>query len=279
MFRIFDPYATALCLLVGGVGFGMTYFFNTNVAEWGAEEIVYPTMAMIYVYARNARFFESDEESATKILEGHGDATADSANDAADSKGGSGGASGGTGREDVEQKVRVPAAVVGRGAVSVTGPPRVAAEDGSLSVVFFFATWCVTCEKVMPAILSVAARYGDEGIRFTGVTQEGEEDLRYFVETYQRSLRSVTLLADEKGVLTEGYQGAHNTKTIPHCYIVREDKSRGAGANGSGMVEWHGHPARLEAALGYIMDEDEDRRESESGSGAKQVPVAVPVEG
>lgn len=38
------------------------------------------------------------------------------------------------------------------------------------------------------------------------MTQEGEEDLRYFVETYQRSLRSVTLLADEEGVLTEGYQ-------------------------------------------------------------------------
>lgn len=47
MFRIFDPYASVLCLLVGGVGFGMTFFFNTNVAEWGAEEIVYPTMAMV----------------------------------------------------------------------------------------------------------------------------------------------------------------------------------------------------------------------------------------
>lgn len=44
------------------------------------------------------------------------------------------------------------------------------------------------------------------GVSFAGVTQEGEDDLRYFVETYQRPLRSVTFLADEQGVLTKGYQ-------------------------------------------------------------------------
>lgn len=44
------------------------------------------------------------------------------------------------------------------------------------------------------------------GISFAGVTNESEEDVRYFAETYQRPLRSVTLLADEQGVLTDGYQ-------------------------------------------------------------------------
>lgn len=47
MFRIFDPYAVALCCLVGGVGFGMTYYFHADVSEWGTEEIIYPTMAMV----------------------------------------------------------------------------------------------------------------------------------------------------------------------------------------------------------------------------------------
>lgn len=47
MIRVFDPYALALSCLVGGVGFGMTFFFNTNVAEWGADEIAYPSMAMV----------------------------------------------------------------------------------------------------------------------------------------------------------------------------------------------------------------------------------------
>ena len=47
MFRLFDPYAMAMCFLVGGVGFGITYYINTSVNEWGAEEIVYPVMAMV----------------------------------------------------------------------------------------------------------------------------------------------------------------------------------------------------------------------------------------
>lgn len=45
--RIFDPYAMALSFLVGGVGFGMTFFFNTNVPGWGMHEIGYPAMAMV----------------------------------------------------------------------------------------------------------------------------------------------------------------------------------------------------------------------------------------
>ncbi|CAM9270114.1 unnamed protein product [Ectocarpus fasciculatus] len=254
MFRIFDPYALALSLLVGGVGFCTTFYFNTETSEWGKDEIAYPMMAMIYVYARNARFFESDEESSAKILEGHGS-----------------GAAGSTGKagEGEDGKFPAPSAVGVPGLVTVKGPPLEAPKAGSLAVVFFFATWCDSCEQVLPAFLAVAARYSEEGITFAGVTQEGEEELRYFVETYQRSLRPVTLLADEQGVLTAGYQGEHHTKTIPHCYIVRGG-SGGAGAGaGFGVVEWHGHPARLEAALSYIMDDDEAREDTVEGEGVR----------
>ncbi len=76
-------------------------------------------------------------------------------------------------------------------------------------------------------------------------------------------------------------QGAHKTKTIPHCYVVRG----GAGGGGSsGVVEWHGHPARLEAALCYLLDEDEEKEEEGAaaasggeGVGPQEVPIAVPV--
>lgn len=47
MVRIFDPYAIALSVLVGGVGFGMTFFFNTRVSSWGVQEIAYPALAMV----------------------------------------------------------------------------------------------------------------------------------------------------------------------------------------------------------------------------------------
>eukprot|EP00903_Cladosiphon_okamuranus_P015086 g13954.t1 len=267
MFRLFDPYAMAMCFLVGGVGFGITYYVNTEVSEWGAEEMVYPVMAMIYVYARNARFFESDEESATKILEGHGEATA------ASTKGGKSGGASAASKAAVEgegpPKMQAPSPEGVPGLVAVTGPPLSAPAEGSLAVVFFFATWCVTCEKVLPAILSVAARYSEDGVNFAGVAKEGEDDVRYFVETYQRPMRSVTILADEQGVLTDGYQGAHKTKTIPHCYIVRGAASGG----GTGVVVWHGHPARLEAALCYLMDEGEEEGRGEDEAAPKAAPL------
>lgn len=116
------------------------------------------------------------------------------------------------------------------------------------------------------------------------MTQEAEDDLRYFVETCQRPLRSVSLLADQEGALTEGYQGAHLTKTIPHCYVVR-----GVAGDGFGVVEWHGHPTRLEQALIYILDcaaEEAEEAEAKAGGGGKgggavaraDVSRAVPVE-
>ena len=120
------------------------------------------------------------------------------------------------------------------------------------------------------------------GVTFAGVTQEREEDLRYFVETYQRPLRSVSLLADQEGALTEGYQGAHGTNTIPHCYVVK-----GGTGDAFGVVEWHGHPTRLEQALIYILDtaaEEAEEAEASGVGGGKgavaqaEVPVAVPVE-
>lgn len=66
-------------------------------------------------------------------------------------------------------------------------------------------------------------------------------------------------------MLPNPLQGAHGTKTIPHCYIVRG--TSGDGGRG-GVVEWHGHPARLESALGYLMDEKEEEEEEEGAENA-----------
>lgn len=73
----------------------------------------------------------------------------------------------------------------------------------------------------------------------------------------------------------------HQNKAIPHCYVVK-----GTTGEGFGEIEWHGHPTRLEAALGYIMDcaeEEEDGDGDGAGTvegaagGPTDVPVALPV--
>lgn len=47
MVRLIDPFALAMSVLVGCVGFGMTFYFNTNMSSWGMEEIAYPAAAMV----------------------------------------------------------------------------------------------------------------------------------------------------------------------------------------------------------------------------------------
>lgn len=97
-----------------------------------------------------------------------------------------------------------------------------------------------------------------------GVTQESEEDLRYFIETYSRPSRSVNFVADQEGTLTQGYQGAHGLKDIPHCYIVRGVKGKDSSPGILGVLEWHGHPTRLETALAYVLEEIEEENEEDA---------------
>lgn len=115
--------------------------------------------SQVYVYARNARFFESDEESATKILEGHGENTSTTTKPTGVS------AAGAKETKTAEgEKLQAPSPAGIPGLVAVTGPPLTVPEAGSLTVVFFFATWCVSCEKILPSLLANAARYSDEGV-------------------------------------------------------------------------------------------------------------------
>ncbi|CAM9106210.1 unnamed protein product [Discosporangium mesarthrocarpum] len=150
MVNPFDPYALALSLLVGLVGFGMTFFFNTSIEEWTIKEIGYPLAGMVYVYIRNARFFPEEEVST------HTDR-------------GEVGAGKRRGAEKVEAKIKA-AALDGLGTRLVAGKPLSPPGEGELKVVFFWATWCSNSNKVLPALLATAARYREEGASGDGLS-------------------------------------------------------------------------------------------------------------
>ncbi|CAM9569717.1 unnamed protein product, partial [Choristocarpus tenellus] len=207
MIRLLDPYAFSLSLLVGMVGFGMNFFFNTNVSTWRINEIGYPLAGMVYVYIRNARFFPETEDSAT-------------------------GGNGGTENDDIKTEIKQPASPLDDlGSRLVVGQPLSRPSKGELVVVFFWASWCSNSIKFLPGLLATAARYREEGVAFLGVSQESEEDLRDFVEGYSRPLKGVPLSADDRGSLTRAYQVPHGVNTIPHAYVIRGE---GAGSNGGG---------------------------------------------
>lgn len=106
----------------------------------------------VYVYARNARFFASDDKANDELLEG---------NTAANR----GSTSGVAGSASASIKVQVPSTTESPGLTLVIGNPFPTPTEGSYAVVFFFATWCSNCERCLPAFLALASRYSDEGTR------------------------------------------------------------------------------------------------------------------
>lgn len=68
----------------------------------------------------------------------------------------------GAGDSGKDRKLTAPPANA-PGLALVAGEPLKAPAEGSLCVVFFFATWCANSERCLPSILSVVARYQDEG--------------------------------------------------------------------------------------------------------------------
>jgi cytochrome c biogenesis protein CcmG, thiol:disulfide interchange protein DsbE len=56
---------------------------------------------------------------------------------------------------------------------------------GSIVLVNFWASWCVTCRDEAPLLNQVVARYGDERVAVVGVdTQDFTSDARAFARTY-----------------------------------------------------------------------------------------------
>jgi hypothetical protein len=72
-------------------------------------------------------------------------------------------------------------------------------------------------------------------VHVVGVSPEPPERVGAYLQGLQRSI-DFTALADKDGSLSSAYTRAHGNQRTPHAYLI----------NGSGFVEWHGHPTQLE---------------------------------
>ncbi len=136
----------------------------------------------------------------------------------------------------------------------VVGKPVDQALSDGVYVVEFWATWCGPCRVGMPHISELQQHYGDE-VTFVGVTREDVETVEEFLAgeaTDGRLWRDVIeyrLATDSNDATNTAYMKAANQNGIPTAFIVGRD----------GMVDWIGHPARIDQPLQQIVDGSWDR--------------------
>jgi thiol-disulfide isomerase/thioredoxin len=155
----------------------------------------------------------------------------------------------------------------------VKGDPVEDTLKGKVHVVEFWATWCGPCRVGMPHISSLQEEYADD-VTFVGVTRENEAKVTDFL---QKSFTDVTdflqksspdgrtksspdgrtwdevigyrLAIDDRAWTHNAYMRAAGQSGIPCAFVVGRD----------GVVEWIGHPARIDEPLKKIVEGTWDR--------------------
>jgi thiol-disulfide isomerase/thioredoxin len=103
----------------------------------------------------------------------------------------------------------------------------------------FWATWCESCEQLLPRVRAAQAAYGKE-VEFIGVNitvNDPPEKVRQYIETHRLPFRT---LYDDEGTSTRAYD-------VPATsYVVIVDRTGKVVYTGTGGTQ------RFEAALGRV---------------------------
>lgn len=62
------------------------------------------------------------------------------------------------------------------------GKQSIAAWDGKVVVLNFWATWCAPCRREIPLLKTLQEQYGEKGLQVVGVAVDNREAIRDFAE-------------------------------------------------------------------------------------------------
>ena len=139
----------------------------------------------------------------------------------------------------------------------IKGDPVSAPLKDKVHVVEFWATWCGPCRAGMPHISELQTKYKDD-VAFIGVTREDEKTVRGFLGKQSNhggtwnDVIQYRLALDAGDWTNTNYMRAAGQNGIPCAFIVGRE----------GIVEWIGHPARIDEPLAKVVEGTWDREEA-----------------
>lgn len=131
-------------------------------------------------------------------------------------------------------------------------------DSGKVYIVEFWATWCAPCIAAMPHLSETQQKYADQGVQLISVSREPLETVETFLEkpvrndkdkTYRELTSTYSLTCDPDRSTFEDYFQAAGQTGIPCAFIVGK----------SGLIEWIGHPMRMEDPLEQVLADKWDR--------------------
>ncbi len=137
----------------------------------------------------------------------------------------------------------------------VKGEPVEGLKKGQVYVVEFWATWCGPCLAGMPHISKLQDEYGEK-VRIIGISREKEEVVREWLPkereegvTWDQTVTYSLAMDTAENQMYDTWFRAAGRTGIPSAFLVGVD----------GVIEWIGHPARIDEPLAKVIDGSWDR--------------------
>ncbi|MFN7892077.1 MAG: peroxiredoxin family protein, partial [Pirellula sp.] len=138
--------------------------------------------------------------------------------------------------------------------------PVTSFEKGNVYVVEFWATWCGPCIASMPHLAETQEKYASKKVQLVSVSDEDLETVEKFLakplkgsedkeQTYGKLTSAYCLTTDPDKSVYETYMDAAGQNGIPTAFIVGK----------TGIVEWIGHPMRMDEPLDKVVEDKWDR--------------------
>ena len=100
-------------------------------------------------------------------------------------------------------------------------------------LVFFWASWCSVCKKIMPDIQTVYEEYKTKGFEVLAINTTNQDSLKSALETFKSNAYDFQLLIDNDGSVSESYQ----VYALPTAFLIGADGHIQDVSIGSGLTE------------------------------------------